>query len=100
MPDFRMTYDNSAEASEYLAQQTKAIANIVEALAAAVNSVMGELEGTTAQAYQAKHVEWQNIVGEMGRVLNLGATSLVDLTANYRTTDVNEGNRWGDITVR
>ncbi|UUU23656.1 WXG100 family type VII secretion target [Streptomyces sp. DSM 40750] len=100
MPDFMIDYDGSGQGSEYLTQQTQAIRNLIEALDQAVRSVMSELEGNTAIAYEAKQKEWGLKVDDMGNVLQFGNQTLVDVTQNYLTTDVNEGAKWGGVTVR
>ncbi|WP_411142069.1 WXG100 family type VII secretion target [Streptomyces sp. x-80] len=97
MTNFSVQYGVVEQARDYMIQQTNAIQTAIDDLHDKVKVVLTELDGVTAQAYEAKHREWLAKVEEMRTTLTAGHQVLGDIRDGYKTTDTREGNRWESL---
>ncbi|MFC3995820.1 WXG100 family type VII secretion target [Nocardiopsis sediminis] len=94
MSDFSVIYAGMDESAMDLRQRTQDIRNSLQDLQTQMNTVRSELDGSTADNYDAKMAQWQLNVQDMEFLLTQAEQALNFIRENYKNTDNKLSMEW------
>ncbi|MFI6576136.1 WXG100 family type VII secretion target [Nocardiopsis sp. NPDC050513] len=97
MDGFDVSYAYVDEATQQLRVQTDTVANAIETLDMQMQTVRADLEGATAEAYDAKVKQWRLNVADMRTLLGRAEMALNQIRNNYSGTDSREAVEWASL---
>ncbi|MBB6119146.1 WXG100 family type VII secretion target [Nocardiopsis algeriensis] len=97
MNGFDINYGPVEDAKGMLRTQTEAVARQIEELDAQMQAVRSDLEGATAENYDAKVKSWRMNVEDMRVLLAKAEIALGQIAQNYSTTDNREAMNWSAL---
>jgi WXG100 family type VII secretion target len=97
MNGFDVSYSYVDEATQALRVQTDTVARAIEDLDAQMQPVKADLEGATADNYDAKVKQWRMNVADMRTLLNRAEMALNTIRNNYSGTDSREAMEWAAL---
>ncbi|MCY9784011.1 WXG100 family type VII secretion target [Nocardiopsis sp. EMB25] len=97
MDGFDVSYAYVDESTQQLRVQTETVANAIENLDMQMQTVRADLEGATAEAYDAKVKQWRLNVADMRTLLGKAEMALNQIRNNYSGTDSREAVEWASL---
>lgn len=97
MDGFDVSYGYVDEATQALRVQTETVARAIENLDAQMQPVKADLEGATADNYDAKVRSWRMNVEDMRTLLGRAEFALNTIRNNYSGTDSREAMEWASL---
>ncbi|MEV2275678.1 WXG100 family type VII secretion target [Nocardiopsis sp. NPDC049922] len=97
MDGFDVTYAYVDQATQQLVTETQNVANAIETLDSQMQAVRADLEGATAEAYDAKVKQWRLNVADMNVLLGRAQAALNEIRNNYSGTDGREATEWAAL---
>ncbi|GLU50465.1 WXG100 family type VII secretion target [Nocardiopsis ansamitocini] len=87
MSDFNMTYQGIVNSGDMLRQETQTVQKAVEDLAQQMQSVRANMDGVTADQYDAKMAKWNLNLQDMNILLGKAQMSLNKILSDYQQGD-------------
>jgi len=92
--DFSVRYSGMDDSAFDLRARTQDIRNSLDELATKMAVVRGELDGATAEQYDASMAQWRLNVQDMEFLLTKAEQALIMIRDNYKNTDNKLSLEW------
>ncbi|MFI2259623.1 WXG100 family type VII secretion target [Streptomyces tubercidicus] len=97
--DFSANHGVMDNTRQELINYTNQIEHDLEELSRQVQTVIGEMDGLTVQAYNTAHRQWMAKVNDMRETLGMGHRTLMRVAQNYQQVDGDQNKQWQNTTV-
>ncbi len=92
-------YNHAEGAADDMVTQSQSIMSIIANLEMELSELRNSWIGDDRDVYSDVQAKWDTAVGKIKELLAMHSHLLTDISANYRYTEQNLSQRWGDIRI-
>lgn len=92
-------YNHADNASEDMISQSGAIMSIIENMEMELTELKNTWVGDDREVYSSVQAKWNGAIENIKMLLANHSSLLTDISGNYRHTENNLAQRWGDIKI-